>query len=155
MHNIAGFDALAIEKACGSFKRNHFEIRGPDRKFSDIMPYKTMDTAVMSRTLNPERQLPGQAYTMGIKLPGPHTIEAHGIRMGRFKPEHEDWTHLSIEMIHRCSEDVEIGEDMFKSLLAHEWREQMQRPTLPVSEARVVLEESLHQRWVVRLLGGE
>jgi len=128
MHNVSGFDALAIEKAYGSFKRNHFEMRGPGQKYSDIMPYKTMDTAVISRVLNPERQLPGQAYTMGIKLPGPHTIESHGIRMGRFKPEHEDWSHLSIAMIHRCSEDVEIGEDMFKSLLVKEWREQMARP---------------------------
>ena len=128
MHNVAGFDALAIEKSCGSFKRNHFEARGKDEKYSDIMPYRTMDTAVMSRVLNPERQLPGSAYTMGIKLPGPHTIESHGIRMGRFKPEHEDWSHLSIDMIHRCSEDVEIGEDYFKYLARTEWKKQMARP---------------------------
>lgn len=128
MHNVSGFDALAIEKSCGSFKRNHFEARGKDAKYSDIMPYRTMDTAVMSRVLNPERQLPGSAYTMSIKLPGPHTIESHGIRIGRFKPEHEDWSHLSIDMIHRCSEDVEIGEDYFKYLARTEWKEQLARP---------------------------
>jgi len=127
MHNISGFDALAIEKAYGSFKRNHFEVR-VNAKYSDIMPYKTMDTVVMSRVLNPERQLPGEVYSMGIKLPGPHTIESHGIRMGRFKPHHEDWSCLTGDMIHRCIEDVEIGESMFRSLLVPEWREQLSRP---------------------------
>jgi hypothetical protein len=122
MQNIAGFDALAIEKTFGEFKRNHFE-RTSDPNF----PFKTMDTAVMSRTLNPERKLPPQAYSMGIKLPGPHTIEAHGIRIGRFKPEHEDWSCLSVDMIHRCSEDVEIGEDFYKYLMV-EWREHLLRP---------------------------
>lgn len=128
MHNIAGYDAHAIEKTFGGFRRNHFEARGKDAKYSDIMPYKTMDTAVLSRTLNPERKLPGQAYTMGIKLPGPHTIESHGIRMGRHKPEHEDWSHLSIDMIHRCREDVEIGEDMMLSLLIPEFETHLKRP---------------------------
>jgi DNA polymerase I-like protein with 3'-5' exonuclease and polymerase domains len=127
MQNIAGFDALAFEKATGSFKRNHFEARGKSAYKSGMFPYKTMDTAVMSRVLNPERKLPPQAYSMGIKLPGPHTIEAHGIRMGRFKPKHEDWSHLSKEMIHRCSEDVEIGEDFYKYLWK-EWVEHLARP---------------------------
>jgi hypothetical protein len=125
--NIAGFDALAIEICFGSFNRNHFQRRGKDSEYSDLFPYKTMDTAVMSRVLNPERKLPGHAYSLGIKLPGPHSIGAHGIRMGRFKPDHEDWSYLSKEMIHRCSEDVEIGEDFFNFLM-EEWREQKSRP---------------------------
>ena len=125
--NIAGFDAIAVEKCFGSFKRNHFQKRGKDADYSDLFPYKTMDTAVMSRVLNPERKLPGHAYSLGIKLPGPHSIGAHGIRMGRFKPDHDDWSHLSKEMIHRCSEDVEIGEDFFNFLM-EEWREQKARP---------------------------
>ena len=127
MQNVSGFDAIALEKTFGSFRRNHFEKRGKDKKFNEFFPYKTMDTAVMSRTLNPERQLPPQAYSMGIKLPGPHTIEAHGIRMGRPKPEHEDWSVLTPEMIHRCCEDVEIGEDFFRYLFK-EWVEIKSRP---------------------------
>ncbi|MGJ8839522.1 hypothetical protein AB9H28_24425, partial [Salmonella enterica subsp. enterica serovar Kentucky] len=39
---------------------------------------------------------------------GPHSIEAWGYRLGRGKPEHEDWSQFSPEMLHRCSEDVEI-----------------------------------------------
>ena len=39
---------------------------------------------------------------------GPHSVEAWGIRFGRAKPAHEDWTQLSAEMLHRCREDVEI-----------------------------------------------
>ena len=136
--NIAGFDAIAVEKCFGSFNRNHSKKRESSDDYYDLFPYKTMDTAVMSRVLNPERKLPGHAYTLGIKLPGPHSIGAHGIRMGRFKPDHEDWSHLSKEMIHRCSEDVEIGEDFFNFLI-DEWREQKSRPNkmtgLDISDA--------------------
>jgi hypothetical protein len=127
MHNIAGFDALAIEKSLGSFDRNHFEKREVGSPHFDTFPYRTIDTAVLSRVLNPERKLPPQAYNMNCKLPGPHTIEAHGIRMNRFKPEHEDWSHLSVDMIHRCSEDVEIGESYF-IFLKKEILEHLKRP---------------------------
>jgi hypothetical protein len=128
MHNVSGYDALALEKTHGSFDRDHFKSR-QGLKYEKSMPYKTMDTAVMSRVLNPERPLPGQAYQCGHKLPGPHTIEAHGLRMGRLKPEHEDWSRLTPEMIHRCTEDVEIGEDLFKYLVNTDWKEHLARPS--------------------------
>ena len=127
MHNVSGYDAHALEKTYGSFDRDHFGKR--DGRFRFNMPCKTMDTAVMSRVLNPERPLPGQAYQCGHKLPGPHTIEAHGLRMGRLKPEHEDWSRLTSEMIHRCTEDVEIGEDLFKYLVNTDWKEHLARPS--------------------------
>jgi hypothetical protein len=120
--NISGFDALALEKTVG-FKRNHFE-----RINNDYFPFKTADTYTMSCTLNPERKLDPKAYALGLGNIGPHSIKSHGIRMGRHKPEHEDWSHLTKEMIHRCSEDVEIGEDFFYYLM-NEWEEQEERPS--------------------------
>jgi len=122
-HNISGFDALVLEKAVG-FKRNHFEaIDHP------VFPFKTADTLVMSYLLNPERRVPPAAYTKGLGNIGAHGIAAYGVLMQRAKPEHEDWTHLSKEMIHRVEEDVEIGEYAFTYLM-QEWEEQKQRPNL-------------------------
>lgn len=119
--NISGFDAIALEKTVG-FKRNHFQAIN-----HEMFPFKTADTYNMSTVLNPERKLHPSAYVLGLGRTGPHSIAAHGIRMGRQKPEHEDWSHLSKDMIHRCAEDVEIGEDMFLYLMK-EWDEQIGRP---------------------------
>lgn len=121
MHNISGFDALALEKAVG-FKRNHFQ-----RINSVYFPYKTCDTYTLSCTLNPERKVDPKAYALGKGNVGSHSIEAFGIAMGRHKPEHEDWSKLTPDMIHRVEEDVEIGEFTFKTLM-QEWKEQKQRP---------------------------
>ena len=121
MQNISGFDALALEKV-DSFDRDHFE-----KIENKIFPYKTADTLVMSNVLNPERKLPHEAFALGLGKTGPHSIAAHGIRMGRHKPDHDDWSHLSADMIHRCEEDVEIGEDLFIYLMK-EWQEQLTRP---------------------------
>lgn len=124
MQNVSGYDALALEKVFGkkTFNRNHFEATSDPR-----FPFKTMDTYTMSCTLNPERKLHPSAYTQGLGKTGPHSIAAHGIRMGRHKPDHEDWSHLSADMIHRVEEDVEIGEDFYKFLMK-EWVEQKGRP---------------------------
>ena len=121
MHNIAGFDAIALEKAVG-FNRDHFGASG-----NPLFPYKTADTLTMSYVLNPERSVPHQAYTMGLGNIGAHGIAAYGILMGRYKPEHEDWSRLTTEMIHRVEEDVEIGEWTFKYLMK-EFEEQKLRP---------------------------
>src|SRR5690606_31604826 len=47
----------------------------------------------------------------------PHSVEAWGYRVGRGKPEHNEWGKFSEEMLHRCSEDVEIQELIYKALL--------------------------------------
>jgi len=120
-HNISGFDSMAIEKAVG-FKRSHFGLSG-----HPVFPWKTCDTLVMSYLLNPERRVPFKAYELGLTKIGAHGIAAYGVLMGRYKPEHEDWSHLSKEMINRVSEDVEIGEWTFEYLMK-EWDEQLRRP---------------------------
>ena len=66
---------------------------------------KVTDTYVLSRLANPDRPRPPQL----IKKKGPHSLEAWGHRVGRYKPEHEDWTQFSPEMLHRNVEDKEIN----------------------------------------------
>lgn len=123
IQNGFGYDIPAIEKATGKpFKRNHFEATGLEK-----YPFKTMDTNIMSCLLNPERKVPHQAYAMGRGNVGPHSIEAHGIRIGRYKPDNEDWSHLTQHMIHRVEEDVEIGEDFYDYLWNEDWIPQSKR----------------------------
>lgn len=73
---------------------------------------KRVDTLLISRLHNPDRPRPkgmtGKA--------GPHSVEAWGYRLGRGKPEHEDWSQFSPEMLHRCTEDVEIQYQIMHAL---------------------------------------
>lgn len=69
-----------------------------------------IDTLVMSRLLYPDRP-----PVEGVR--GPHSVEAWGKRLGRWKPEHEDWSTFSPEMLHRCTEDTEIQTMIYQTLL--------------------------------------
>lgn len=75
---------------------------------------KKVDTLIMSRLLNPKRIVPPNCPN---KRAGPHSVEAWGYRVGRGKPEHNDWENFSPEMLHRCSEDVEIQEMIYEALM--------------------------------------
>ena len=132
-HNGLGYDALLLEKVFPQeFKGfNWLESRGKKAYRSDLMPLKMTDTLVMSRLLNPDRRLPGQAYAMGLGNIGPHTIEAHGIRIGRYKPSHEDWSRLTDDMIHRVTEDTGIARDYLLWMMNNEWKEHMARGNNP------------------------
>ena len=57
---------------------------------------KVIDTLKLSQYLYPERA-------------GGHSIESWGKRVGRSKPEYEDWSHYTPEMQVRCDEDTEIN----------------------------------------------
>lgn len=85
---------------------------------------KVVDTLIMSRLLNPKRLVP---FNCANKKAGPHSLEAWGYRVGRGKPEHNDWEVFSEEMLHRCTEDVEILELVYKALLEEskggKWRD--------------------------------
>jgi len=75
---------------------------------------KVVDTLIMSRLLNPKRQVSPNCPDRGAS---PHGIKAWGYRVGRGKPEHDDWAQFSEDMLHRCSEDVEILELVYNALL--------------------------------------
>lgn len=97
-HNVIDFDFPILSKLYG------YTFKG-----------KKVDTLIMSRLLDPKRQIP---FNCPEKKTGPHSILSWGYRVGRGKVEHEDWTQFSEEMLHRCSEDVEILELVYKALLA-------------------------------------
>lgn len=89
-HHGLGYDRLAIEKVLGP------ELAPP--------AHKIIDTLVLSRLGNPERE-------------GGHSLENWGRITGRHtKVEHEDWSKWSPEMEHRCNIDVEITAEVYKRL---------------------------------------
>lgn len=96
-HNGIGYDFPVLKKLYG------WKFKG-----------KIVDTLIMSRLLDPKRAVPFNCPNKGI---GPHGLEAWGYRVGRGKPEHNDWEHYSEEMLHRCTEDVEILELVYEALL--------------------------------------
>lgn len=98
MHNGIGFDIPLLRKVWG------YEFKG-----------KVVDTLWMSRQQNPNRPLPFNC-PKGERI-GPHSVEAWGYRLGRSKPAHEDWSRFSPEMLHRCSEDVEIQHQIYNKLM--------------------------------------
>lgn len=107
MHNGIGYDWPLLKKLYD------YDYKG-----------KKVDTLIMSRLLNPKRQVP---FMCPNKKAGPHSIEAWGWRVGRGKPEHNDWEVFSEQMLHRCYEDVEILALVYSELMKeagqHNWRD--------------------------------
>jgi len=107
MHNGIGYDWPLLEKLY------NYTYKG-----------RKVDTLIMSRLLNPDRRAPFNCPNKGAS---PHGVEAWGWRVGRGKPEHDDWTQYSPEMLHRCTEDVEIQHLIYKALLkeagGNDWRD--------------------------------
>lgn len=97
-HNGIGYDFPLLKKL---FK---WEFKG-----------KVVDTLIMSRLLSPNRILP---FNCPNKKTGPHSLAAWGYRVGRGKPDHDDWENYSPEMLHRCTEDVEILALVYDELMA-------------------------------------
>lgn len=94
MHNGIGYDWPLLEQVYGyTYKGNK------------------VDTLVMSRLQEPHRKAP-----FGCSA-GPNSVEAWGVRFGIKKPEHEDWSRFSSEMLHRCEQDVEIQDRILDALL--------------------------------------
>ena len=105
MHNGVGYDWPLLRRLY------RYEFKG-----------RKVDTLLMSRLQRPNRKSPSNCPNKA----GPHSIEAWGYRLGRKKPEHNDWSKFSEEMLHRCEEDVEIQHLLFKALLeegkGQKWR---------------------------------
>ncbi len=96
-HNGIGYDFPLLKKLYG------WEFKG-----------KIVDTLIMSRLLSPNRLVP---FNCPNKKAGPHSLESWGYRVGRGKPEHDDWENFSEAMLHRNSEDVEITELVYDALM--------------------------------------
>lgn len=124
--NAVGFDAHVFEKCFPWWKFNYRESRA-NRQHADLFPFKLMDTMIVSQLTYPDRPLDHKAYALGLGATGAHSIAAHGIRMGRHKPDYDDWSTLTDEMIHRNVEDVAIGRDFHRYLMEGDWAEQKAR----------------------------
>lgn len=81
-----------------------------------------LDTVVMSRLQDPKRFVPPHCPVKNK----PHSVETWGYRVSRGKPEHNDWSQFSPEMLHRCEEDVEIQRLTYHYLIKeqgkHDWQ---------------------------------
>lgn len=88
-HNIIDYDLRLIKKLYPSFCPSG----------------KIFDTMILSQLLNPD-------------LKGGHSLGSYGERLGHKKPEHEDWSKFSPEMLHRCTEDVHINHKVYDLLIS-------------------------------------
>lgn len=88
-HNFIGHDLPLLKKLYGWEPKSHQII---------------VDTLIFSRMLYPKRPRP-----VGYTGKSTHSVEAWGYRLGRGKPEHEDWTQYSDAMRIRCNEDAIIN----------------------------------------------
>ena len=96
MHNGNQYDFPLLEKLYG------YKYKG-----------NKIDTLVWSKMLKPKRSTP---FNCPIKN-RPHSVGVWGYRVGRGKPDHTDWSQFSMEMLHRCTEDVEIQHLIYNELL--------------------------------------
>lgn len=89
-HNILGYDLPLLEKLYG---------------WTPKPTTKITDTVIRSRVLRSDRVLPhGCPGNVG-----PHSLAAWGYRVGKGKPEHDDWSQYTPEMKVRCDDDTEIN----------------------------------------------
>jgi len=93
-HNIIDYDLRLIKKLYPSFKPKAL----------------ILDTLILSQLLNPDRK-------------GGHSLGQYGEELGIKKPEHEDWSKFSPEMLHRCTEDVEINHKVYDKLMSEAYED--------------------------------
>lgn len=98
-HNGIGFDAVVMEE------------------LYEAKPKMVIDTLVMSRVLNPDRERP-QGLPQRV---GPHGLEAWGYRLGFYKGEYgkqeNAWDEYSEEMLQYCKQDVMLTAKVYEALL--------------------------------------
>lgn len=87
-HHILGYDLYLFQRLFPWFRPKAYE-----------------DTLVLSQLYNSDR-------------PGGHSIKAWGKRVGIVKPEHDDFTQYTPEMLVRCQEDTRINAALIPYLIA-------------------------------------
>lgn len=102
-HNILGADLEIFRRMLGvGFTVGKDTIAGKECSF--------VDTLVMSRVLNPDRE-PVQGLSA-------HGLAGWGVRLGHGKPPVEDWEDQPIEVyLNRCEQDVRITEKVYNELM--------------------------------------
>jgi hypothetical protein len=95
------------------------------------------DTLIMSRLYNPKRYLPRNCPN---KKAGPHSIEAWGYRVGRGKPEHNDWSRLARQEQAGWLVDVKYLRKSIK-LLDH-WIRKIDEAVVPMLPMKLEVDET-------------
>ena len=96
-HNIISFDIPALEKC---LERT-------------LKPSMVVDTLVMSRVLNPDRERPEGAPSRV----GPNSLESWGLRLGFQKGGIDTFDVYSEAMLQYCVRDVDLTEKVYFALL--------------------------------------
>ena len=86
-HNLIGYDLPAIRKLLNI----------------NVPLDRIVDTLVVSRLLDSQREK--------------HSLQYWGEQLGHEKVEHDDWDVYSVEMLHRCTEDVHLNHKIYEALL--------------------------------------
>lgn len=153
-HNGIDYDIRVIKKFYPEFK---------------FKPRRVRDTLIRSYLFNPHRKkhkdCPTSKTTIDGRKPiGAHSLENWGYVVGRGKVEHEDWSKLTEEMLHRCVEDAHIT-DLVDDYLEKEskgwdWSEaehieKQFRYILSEQEGHGVLVDRGHLDWCIEQLTAE
>lgn len=81
-----------------------YDIPVLEKMFDVVFDNEVVDTLVLSYLYYPDRK-------------NGHSAKAWGEKLGHSKVEHEDWSHFSQDMLHRCVEDVEIQYKIYNKLV--------------------------------------
>lgn len=98
-HYISGFDIPVIKKLYPFIVEDWPALLSVGQTKGAPMIY---DTLAMANMLYPQQQ--------------DHGLDSWGKKLGREKPQHDDWTQVSAEMLHRCREDVAINIKLYHHL---------------------------------------
>lgn len=103
-HNYVGFDKKVLKKVL------NYEHKG-----------RYVDTLMLSRVLFPDIDSEQYIDESGNEKTENkrHSVNAWALRFGMHKPEHEDWSQFSLEMLHRCKEDVKIQAKIYEYCMQH------------------------------------
>ena len=105
-HNIINFDIPALDV----FAIDTMTLPTPS-------PEMVIDTLVLSRLLNPDRERP-EGLPQRV---GPHSLQAWGYRVGIYKGDYgkqdNAWDVYTDEMMEYCVQDTEVTEQVYKHLL--------------------------------------
>jgi len=102
-HNIMGYDVPMMQKLAGT----------------DIVS-TPLDTLILAKIVFSKDDLFAMDGDLGVdkKLFGSYSAKAFGQRMGDFKIDYEDFSHLNREMAIYCNQDVSLTSRLLLFLLA-------------------------------------
>ena len=105
-HNGISFDELEIKRHLGV-----------------TLTSKTLDTLIISKLMFSKDELMSMDPRLGVdkNIWGRYSLKAWGQRMGDFKLDYDDFSHLNKEMTIYCNQDVDLTVSLFLHLLEQDF----------------------------------